>query len=137
MENKKRFYKTWWFLLLILLLIVIIYPKECGTKPASKDMKYSCYGAPGPNLDKLGKPKNTTTIWCLGLCSAKSIKKPVIEKNDTKPQGPDFLTGFGDSFGKLVIPLVLIFIIIGVIQWIQSMQSGKKTEVRIIKGPKQ
>ena len=39
------------------------------------------------------------------------------------------------AFTKLIGPLLLIFVIIGIIYWLRTLQRGRHTDIVVVRGP--
>ncbi|VVB78599.1 Uncharacterised protein [uncultured archaeon] len=119
--------KSWlivWILLIVLL--VLVFPKSCGrTDQLSKAIEYSCMGLNAPFFSNL----NSNYNWCYGICLEKSIKQeiPTNQTDQSNPgAGSGFLSDFVDSIKKVALPLLLIFVTLGVIKFLSSLK-GKKS----------
>ncbi|MDP2926184.1 MAG: hypothetical protein Q8N99_07445 [Nanoarchaeota archaeon] len=131
-------FKKYIYLILILLIIILIffYPKACGKIPVSDSVNSSCLGM---NVFKTNHSNSTNSSyiqkWCSGICLEKSIiKDTATDIADSGKNTVPIISDFMGGFKKVIMPLIAIFIIIGIITWINNIKKkNKNSEVRIVK----
>ncbi len=124
---------TWLIWIPLILLLIFIFPKSCGFETPSKVLDYKCYGFKTPFFSEIKNTGNPME-WCSGICTSKlKITNSANQTNQTSEITP--FSGISDSFSKVIPALLIVFIIIGLLKWVDSFKKRGGTEVRVYRTP--
>lgn len=116
---------TWIIWVILILLFVGLFPKTCGKISNNPiEINYNCIGTKAPFIN------SNNYSWCYGVCIETSKEKAQNKTIETvKKTGADpLINDIISTLSKLVYPMIIIFIIIATIKYVNNLRK-KKTEV--------